>query len=159
MHLGPLLNGLKEHRKPVFTTVMLLLVVLAIFMALAVPMDEDSSWEDGLQSSAFWQAFPLTIPFLFLSVHRSWTCSQLGRSHAVEYLKGHIGEKRFADKLAGLPIHVRVNSPVTVLFGAPSLFYSCRRFWVRLRRSNAFDEPLSRSNIGRKILMYGGTPA
>lgn len=48
-------------------------------------------------------------------------------SRAAEYLRSHIGEKRFADGMSISPIalFLRVLS-VTVLSAAPSLFYSCR---------------------------------
>lgn len=155
MHLGTLFNGLKEHRKPVFMVGVLLLVALAVCMAQVVPMDEDSSGEDGIQGPVLGQGLALSISFIFLSLHMAWTCGLMGKAHAVEYLKGHIGEKRFADKLARLCVHVRVKSLVTVLFGAPSLFYSRRKYWDFLRRPPYIEERLSRPGI----LIYGGTPA
>jgi hypothetical protein len=44
------------------------------------------------------------------------TCIFAAKLHSAEYLDSHIGEKRFADDRALLPLFARFGSPVTVLF-------------------------------------------
>ncbi len=149
-------GGLKEHRAPVLRMVLLLLVVLVAFTALAVQMDEDSSDDDGLQGFASWQALTIALPFLAFSLSIALTSSFKGKTQAAEYLQGHIGEKRFADDLAGLSVCARVESLVTVLlerrhFLIPAAVHGISRDSRPLLLN--VPAPLPEG----KILMSGGT--
>ena len=145
MRLNRMFGGLKEPGEFLSLAIMLLLVVMVAFAALAVPMDEDSSEDDSLQVLTAWQGLTIALPLLLISLYLALTRGFTGKIHAAEYLDSHIGEKRFADDMGRLSVRVRVESLVTVLFGAPSLFYSCRRSWDCLRWLPFIEEQLPRS--------------
>jgi hypothetical protein len=124
LHFRSLLIGLKNHRETIILAVMLALVVLFAVTALAFPVDENPAEVDDIRGSVSWQGIPVIVPFISFVFLAVFVPGLRGKIRTAEYLDSHIGEKRFADNMAGLAC---VDSVVTAPFMEPSLFYSCRR--------------------------------
>jgi hypothetical protein len=124
------LAGLEDHRELIITAVMIVLVFLFAFTALAFPISDDPVEDQETEAMASWGEISMTVPFVLLLLAAALTSGFSGMSLVPECLSSHIGEKRFADAAAGYPVFALLfGCSVTALFGVPSLFYSCRRSW------------------------------
>lgn len=103
--------------------VMLVLVFLSAFTALALLVSDNPLEDHEILGSASWGVISVAVPFTSLSSFVALASVFITTILVPEYLSSHIGEKRFADGTLKFPLFaLLLGCLVTALSVVPSLF-------------------------------------